>query len=180
VDETFIGGKARNMHKAKRKAKIGDQRRGTGMVGKVAVMGLLERHTGKFDYRMLQDTRTGTIDTHVRRAVATGSNVYTDALSSYRKLDNEYIHNVIDHAEKYVEGEVHTNGLENFWSLLKRTINGTYVSIEPFHLFRYLDEQAFRFNNREMTDSQRFSEVTGSVFGKRLTYLELTGKGAIA
>jgi transposase-like protein len=117
--------------------------------------------------------------THVHRAVATGSSVYTDALSSYRKLDNEYIHNVIDHAEKYVEGEVHTNGLENFWSLLKRTINGTYVSIEPFHLFRYLNEQAFRFNYRDMTDNQRFSEVAGSVFGKRLTYSELTGKGAV-
>jgi transposase-like protein len=179
VDETFIGGKARNMHKAKRKAKVG-RGRVTGMVGKVAVMGLLERHTGKFDYRMLQDTRTQTIDTHVRRAVAVGSSVYTDALSSYRKLDNEYIHNVIDHAEKYVEGEVHTNGLENFWSLLKRAINGTYVSIEPFHLFRYLDEQAFRFNNRDMTDSQRFTEVASSVFGKRLTYAELTGKGAVA
>jgi transposase-like protein len=177
VDETFIGGKARNMNKAKRKAKVGDQRRGTGMVGKVA---LLERHTGKFDCRMLQDTRTGTIDTHIRRAVATGSSVYTDALSSYRKLDNEYIHNVIDHAEKYVQGDVHTNGLENFWSLLKRTINGTYVSIEPFHLFRYLDEQALRFNNREMTDGQRFTEVAGSVFGKPMTYSELTGKGALA
>ena len=87
---------------------------------------------------------------------------------------------VIDDAEKYVEGEVHTNGLENFWSLLKRSIHGTYVSIEPFHLFRYLDEQAFRFNNREASDGQRFVKVASSVMGKRLTYVELTGKGAIA
>ncbi len=95
-------------------------------------------------------------------------------------MDDEYIHKVIDHAEKYVEGEVHTNGLENFWSLLKRAIHGTYVSVEPFHLFRYLDEQAFRFKNREDSDSQRFVKVTGSVLGKRLTYAELTGKGATA
>ena len=184
VDETYIGGKARNMHVGKRKAKMGNSTRGKGMgagtVGKVAVMGLLERHSGKFDYRMISDTRTQTIDSTVRRAVAIGSNVYTDALASYRLLENVYVHKVIDHAEMYVEGEVHTNGLENFWSLLKRTIHGTYVSVEPFHLFRYLDEQAFRFNNREMNDGQRFAKVAGSVFGKRLTYSELTGKGAIA
>jgi transposase-like protein len=184
VDETWIGGKPRNMHAAKRKAKMGDSTRGkgkgAGMVGKVAVMGLLERHTGKFDYRLIEDTRTPTLDTTVRRSVATGSTLYTDALASYRLLDDEYMHNVIDHAEKYVEGEVHTNGLENFWSLLKRAIHGTYVSIEPFHLFRYLDEQAFRFNNREMNDAGRFAKVAGSVLGKRLTYSELTGKGAIA
>lgn len=181
VDETYIGGKARNMHVAKRDAKMGKvSSRRKGMVGKVAVMGLLERHTGRFDYRMIQDNRLMTLDATVRRAVASGSNLYTDALGSYRNLNDEYIHKVIDHAEKYVEGEVHTNGLENFWSLLKRAIHGTYVSIEPFHLFRYLDEQAFRFNNREMSDGQRFAKVAGSVIGKRLTYAELTGKGATA
>ena len=182
VDETFIGGKARNMHPAKRKAKMGSSKtgKGGGTIGKAAVMGLLERHTGRFDYRMVPDIKATTLDPMVRRSVAAGSNLYTDAMSSYTKLSDEYTHKVIDHAEKYVEGEVHTNGLENFWSLLKRSIHGTYVSIEPFHLFRYLDEQAFRFNNREMSDGRRFVKVAGSVLGKRLTYAELTGKGAAA
>ncbi|HUZ90054.1 MAG TPA: IS1595 family transposase [Candidatus Acidoferrales bacterium] len=173
VDETYIGGKARFMHPGKRKAK-GTAR---GMVGKVAVMGLLERH-GDFQYRIVENTKRRTLHGEISRAVAIGSHIYSDALASYRKLDDEYIHKVIDHAEAYVDGEVHTNGLENFWSLLKRSIKGTYVSIEPFHLFRYLDEQAFRFNNREMTDRQRFAKVAASVIGKRLTYRELTGKGS--
>jgi len=171
VDETFIGGKARFMHESKKKHV------GTGGAGKVAVMGLLERH-GEFQYRMLESRRRHHIDAEVRKAVEPGSSLYTDALPSYSKLADTYTHNVIDHAEAYVDGQIHTNGLENFWSLLKRAINGTYVSIEPFHLFRYLDEQAFRFNNREGSDSQRFAKVAGSVFGKRLTYSELTGKGA--
>ncbi len=105
-----------------------------------------------------------------------GAEIITDAFGSYKRLKDEYVHNVIDHCEKYVEGHVHTNGLENFWSLLKRTITGTYVSIEPFHLFRYLDEQAFRFNNRETNDAGRFALVTAAVVGKRLTYKQLTGK----
>jgi transposase-like protein len=108
--------------------------------------------------------------------VEPGSHVYSDALSSYDKLSLDYVHKVVDHAEKYVDGHVHTNGLENFWSLLKRTITGTYISIEPFHLFRYLDEQAFRFNNRESNDAGRFALVVASVVGKRLTYRDLTGK----
>jgi transposase-like protein len=173
VDETFIGGKARFQHANKKK------HLGTGGAGKVAVMGLLERH-GKFQYRMVESRRRHHLDGEVRKAVEPGSHIYTDAFQSYDKLADAYTHQVIDHAEKYVEGEVHTNGLENFWSLLKRAITGTYVSIEPFHLFRYLDEQAFRFNNRQMSDGERFAKVAGSVFGKRLTYSELTGKGAIA
>jgi transposase-like protein len=168
VDETFIGGKARFQHENKKK------HIGTGGMGKVAVMGLLERH-GQFQYRMIESRRTHHIDAEVRKAVAPGSNLYTDALKSYSRLSDAYTHGVIDHAEAYVDGKIHTNGLENFWSLLKRAINGTYVSIEPFHLFRYLDEQAFRFNNREMSDGGRFAKVAGSVFGKRLTYRELTG-----
>lgn len=86
-----------------------------------------------------------------------------------------------NHAEAYVRGSVHTNGLENFWSLLKRTLRGTYVAVEPFHLERYLDEQMFRFNNRAtkdnpLTDSDRFVAALAQVAGKRLTYKELTGK----
>lgn len=110
----------------------------------------------------------------VRENVEPSSEVHTDALRSYRGLDPEYVHNVVDHAERYVDGHVHTNGLENFWSLLKRGIKGTYISVEPFHLFRYLDEQAFRFNERTGDDKDRFVKTLGSVAGQRLIYQELT------
>jgi transposase-like protein len=180
VDETFIGGKARFMHKAKKAVKI----TATGGAGKAAVVGLLERHGpdghSRIRTKVVQNTRRHVLAPAVRENVEPGAAIYTDALKSYRGLASDYSHQVIDHAEAYVDGLVHTNGLENFWSLLKRSINGTYVSIEPFHLFRYLDEQAFRFNNRRMSDAQRFAAVAGSVIGKRLTYAELTGKGAIA
>jgi transposase-like protein len=174
ADETYIGGKARNMHKSKRQEKI----TGRGASGKVAVMGLLERH-GKIKAKVVPDTKSGTLQVEVRKNVAPGSEIHTDALRPYRGLDPEYVHNVVDHAEKYVDGHVHTNGLENFWSLLKRGIKGTYVSVEPYHLFRYLDEQAFRFNERDGEDKDRFSKALGSVAGRRLTYNELTGNVAI-
>ena len=110
--------------------------------------------------------------------VEPGSALYSDALKSYEGLDGEFVHQVIDHAVAYVDGNVHTNGMENFWSLLKRGINGTYVSVEPYHLFRYLDEQAFRFNNRvDMNDADRFDMVMRQIVGKRLTYSELIGSG---
>jgi hypothetical protein len=117
----------------------------------------------------------------VRKHVSAESSLYTDALKSYRGLDVDYARGVIDHAVAYVNGRIHTNGLENFWSLLKRGIGGTYVSVEPFHLFRYLDEQSFRYNNRgtvknPIDDGQRFRMVMSNVAGKRLTYDELTGK----
>jgi transposase-like protein len=171
ADETFIGGKARNMHKSKREQKI----QGRGASGKVAVMGLLERH-GKVRTKIVPDTASRTLQVEVRENVETGSEVHTDALRSYRGLDPEYVHNVVDHAERYVDGNIHTNGLENFWSLLKRGIKGTYVSVEPFHLFRYLDEQAFRFNERSGKDADRFHKTLGSVAGRRLTYCELIGE----
>ena len=178
IDETFIGGKARNQHEYKKK------HIGTGGIGKAAVMGLLERHgpDGHSTVRaqVVPNVRRKVLGPEVRENVALGAEVFTDALNSYRDLGADYIHKVIDHAESCAEGQIHTNGLENFWSLLKRSIKGTYISVEPFHLFRYLDEQAFPFNNREMTDNQRFTDVVGSVFGKRLTYPELTGKEAIA
>jgi len=171
ADETYIGGKARNMHASKREEKI----TGRGASGKIAVMGLLERH-GKVKTKVVPDTKSRTLQVEIRENVEPGSEVHTDALRSYRGLDPEYVHNVVDHAEKYVDGHVHTNGLENFWSLLKRGIRGTYVSVEPYHLFRYLDEQAFRFNEREGEDGNRFTKTLGSVAGRRLTYDELTGK----
>jgi transposase-like protein len=178
LDETYIGGKARNMHKSKR-ARLGiSQNR--SMVGKVAVMGLLERtgKNGKSRVKLAQiaSNKRRDLMPHVTKHVEVGSNVHTDSLPSYSTLMTDYTHNVVDHAECYVNGNVHTNGLENFWSLLKRTIRGTYVSVEPFHLFRYLDEQAFRFNMREMNDSQRFVTAGKAIIGKRLTYRALTGK----
>lgn len=171
VDETFIGGKARFMHKGKRAEKI---KGGTGVKGKIVVMGLLERQ-GKVRTKVVENVRRRNLDPHVRENVEAGSTVYTDALPSYESLANEYEHNVIDHAEAYVRGNVHTNGMENFWSLLKRGIKGTYVSVEPFHLFRYLDEQAFRFNTRKQSDRERFNSALKSVAGKRLTYVKLIG-----
>jgi transposase-like protein len=168
ADETFIGGKARNMHPGKRPVK------GTGPIGKAVVMGLLERH-GHAVVGVVPNNRKGTVQAKVRNTVAGGSTVYTDALSSYQGLESDYAHHVIDHAEKYVDGLIHTNGLENFWSLLKRSLNGTYVSVEPYHLFRYLDEQSFRFNNREDTDQLRFARVAASTIGRRVMYKHLTG-----
>jgi transposase-like protein len=179
VDETFIGGKARNMHKSKKK-RMGISM-GKSMAGKVAVMGLLERHPEKGHSYVkllgLDGRQKRHLQAPVRQYVAEGSTVNTDALFSYQGLsaNDTYTHNVIDHAEKYVDGQVHTNGMENFWSLLKRAIKGTYVSVEPFHLFRYLDEQAFRFNNRAVTDAVRFAVALTGVLNKRLTYKALIG-----
>lgn len=169
VDETFIGGLARNMHESKRK------HLGTGGAGKVAVMGLLERH-GEVRVHVVPNTRMENLQPHIERHVERGSTVYSDNYVSYKHLEDSYVHNVINHAERYVDGIVHTNGIENFWSLLKRGLKGTYISVEPFHLFRYLDEQAFRFNNRKGNDSDRFIKAAQNITGKRLTYKELTGK----
>ncbi|MBZ5557571.1 MAG: IS1595 family transposase [Acidobacteriia bacterium] len=178
VDETYIGGKSRNMHADKRK-RVG-MKRGKSMAGKVAVMALLDRHgkdgTSQVRTEILAGRKKGSLQSKVRQHVEEGSNVYTDAFYSYRGLSNGYVHGFVDHAEKYVDGQVHTNSCENFWSLLKRALKGTYVSVEPFHLFRYLDEQVYRFNNRKMSDGMRFLEACASVFGKRLTYAALTGK----
>jgi len=171
ADETFIGGKARNMHKSKREAKI----HGRGPEGKAIVFGLLDRETGKAHATVVDNRRKGALQKEVREKVEAGSELHTDALKSYEGLD-EYQHKVIDHAEAYVEGNVHTNGLENFWSLLKRAIKGTYVSVEPYHLFRYLDEKTFRYNERKLTDAERFQKVLGSVAGKRLTWNTLTSQ----
>ena len=171
VDESFIGGAARFMHKDK-KAKI----TGTGGAGKAIVMGLVDRKTKKIRLRHVADTSGPTLQGFVREYVQGGSYIYSDAWRSYNGLSADYVHQVIDHAERYVDGEVHTNTIENFWSLLKRGLKGTYIAVEPFHLFRYLDEQAFRYNNRKASDGERFVAAASSVLGKRLTYQELTGK----
>jgi transposase-like protein len=171
ADETFIGGKARNMHKSKRAKNI----TGTGGKDKTAVMGILERG-GKVRTTVVPNRKKKALQAEVRKHVEAGSALYTDALRSYDGLD-EFEHQVIDHAVQYVDGKVHTNGMENFWSLLKRGLNGTYISVEPFHLFRYLDEQAYRYNNRkEMDDFDRFRLAMTQIVGKRLTWDRLTGK----
>ena len=172
VDETFIGGKSRNMHIEKRRRRI----TGTGGADKTVVFGMVERG-GKVRAQVVPDRRKRTLQTEVRANVEAGAALYSDALLSYDGLEREYAHGVIDHAVEYADGAVHTNTMENFWSLLKRGISGTYISVEPFHLFRYLDEQAFRYNNRkDMTDSDRFVLAASQIVGKRLTYAEVTGK----
>jgi transposase-like protein len=157
------------MHPSKRAKKI----TGTGGKDKTAVLGILERG-GKVVTKVVDNTKKKTLQKEVREHVLAGSALFTDSLKSYEGLD-EFQHEVIDHAVEYVRGEVHTNGLENFWSLLKRGLKGTYVSVEPFHLFRYLDEQAYRYNNRKMTDAERFDIAVKGIIGKRLTYKTLIG-----
>jgi transposase-like protein len=178
VDETFIGGAARFMHRDKHRRRITE----TGTKDKVAVVGVLDRDKGEVRVTVAGSRRKGPLQTHIVENVKQGSSVYTDALMSYIGLEHKgYEHAVIDHASRYVDGKVHTNGLENFWSLLKRGLKGTYISTEPFHLFRYLDEQAFRYNHRAtkdnpMTDSDRFALAMSQIVGKRLTFAEVTGK----
>jgi transposase-like protein len=172
VDETFIGGKARNMHRSVHKQKIS----GSGVVDKTAVLGFKERGG---DVRAMVVPGRGRAQLHprVRSNVEPGSLLYTDLHHGYTgDLEMEYAHQVVDHAERYVEGQVHTNGLENFWSLLKRGLKGTYVSVQPFHLYRYLDEQVFRFNRRKANDFERFGLVLRHVAGRRLTYAGLIGQ----
>lgn len=175
VDETFIGGKARNMHSAKRKLAMEYRHK-----GKKVVLGLLERG-GTVRTEIIDDRDKPTLHSLVKSNVEKGSELMTDEFTSYFGLNEEYTHNVINHAYEYAKGRIHTNGMENFWSLLKRGLGGTYVSVEPYHLFRYLDEQAFRYNHRvtkknPFTDSDRCSIVLSQVAGKRLTYAEVTGK----
>jgi transposase-like protein len=176
ADETFVGGRAINMHKAKRKAKVHGA---TGGATMTPVMGLLARHDGKkhstVRAEVLADRKMQTIHAVIHKNVQPGSQIYTDALGSYNGLEPTFARQFIDHAEKYVEGAVHTNGLENFWSLFKRCVKGTHVSIDPTHLAAYVDSEAFRFNNRKVDDGARFVGVAKMISGKRLTYKALLG-----
>ena len=171
ADETFIGGLAKNMHKKERARKI----KGTGGSGKEAVLGIVERDGFKSRIKVahVPNVRGVTLQPAIRGAVEPGAFVYTDALKSYLGLGDAYTHETIDHAVAFVDGHVHTNSVENFWSLLKRTLKGTYVSVDPAHLDAYLDEQAFRFNERGDSDGGRFRKVASSVAGRRLTYKDL-------
>jgi len=173
ADESFIGGRARNMHGDVKARKIQGRR---GPQGKAIVAAVLERG-GKIRVSVVERRKKKNLQAMVRDNVTAGAALYTDALKSYDGLDSEYTHKVIDHAEAYVDGVVHTNNCENFWSLLKRGLKGTYVSVEPYHLFRYLDEQTFRYNNRKASDAERFDLAVRQIIGKRLTWTEVTGNG---
>ena len=176
ADETFIGGKARNIHVKKRRQKI----HGRGPVDKAIVAGVLERG-GEVRTAVVTKRRKEQLQGLIRDNVEAGSELFTDELKSYDGLGSDYTHEVINHAEAYVRERVHTNGVENFWSLLKRGLASTYVSVEPFHLFRYLDEQAFRYNNRTgMNDGDRFSLVLSRITGRRLTWKKLVGEAPVA
>jgi len=192
VDETFIGAKAKNMHRA-RKLRWQQERnkipnsQSTRMTnertyGKTPVMGILDRTERKVRANVIPAVKRETLQEQILNQVERGTTIYTDDAVSYEKaLSKDYVHAVVNHLNRYVDGRVHTNGLENFWSLLKRSLHGSYVAVEPFHLHRYVDEQAFRYNNRAtrdnpLTDSDRFLLALSQVTGKRLTYAELTGK----
>jgi transposase-like protein len=171
VDESFVGGKSINMHRRDRKRKI----TATGFKDKTIVMGMRQRG-GETRAKVVPNTKKVTLQGEVRENVEPGSALYTDTAYGYHGLAGEYDHATVDHAERYVQGRTHTNGLENFWSLLKRGLHGTYVSVEPGHLFRYLDERLFAYNLRELDDYGRFATVLRAVTGRRLTYAELTGR----
>ncbi|SRR5579871_151281 len=183
VDEAFIGGKARNMHRSKyRRVRMATEAKTLqGGGGKTVLLGMLERGK-RVRATVIADRKTRTIRPEIIANVEAGSTIHSDEFGGNWKMDDRYEHKIVNHLEKYVDGQVHTNGIENFWSLLKRGLGGTYVSVEPFHLFRYVDEQAFRYNNRKdangakLTDSDRFSTLVSQVIGKRLTFAEVTGK----
>ena len=178
VDETFVGPDPRKMHNARRLKRI----ELTGAHGKAIVMGMLDRDARKVRAKVVPNIRRETLQNEILNAIETGSTVYTDGATGYdRLLLNGYLHQTVNHVEEYVRGAVHTQGIDNFWSLLKRGLRGTYVAVEPFHLDRYVDEQAFRYNNRAtkdnpLTDVDRFALAVSQISGKRLTYAELTGK----
>ena len=176
VDETFIGGAGRFMHKGRRKRVITER----GVKDKLAVMGMLERG-GEIRAAVVPSRRKHHLQAEIRAHVRTQSAIYSDALLSYQRLNRDFAHKTIDHAESYVDGQIQTNGLETLWSLLKRGLKGTYIAVEPFHMFRYLDEQVFRYNNRGLAlDGERFHRVMSHIAGRRLPYEQLTGKGTDA
>jgi transposase-like protein len=190
-DETFVGGKVKNMHKSRRLRMVKVRNEtpdwkstaNSRWYGKTAVMGILDRETRKVRAKVVPNVRRETLQNEILAHVQKGSSVFTDEAQAYSGIaSQEYVHEIVNHLQKYVNGQVHTNGIENFWSLLKRGLHGTYVSVEPFHLSRYVDEQVFRFNHRKdemgkkMKDADRFHAALSQIAGKRLTFAEVTGK----
>lgn len=175
ADTTYIGGRAENMHKARRERII----KGRGAVGKTGVHGVLQRSTEAQPSRVravvLHNPEPNAELAQIHGAVQRGAAVYTDSAKVYDALDPAFLHAAVDHTREYVRGHVHTNGIENFWALFKRTLHGTYTHVAPFHLFRYTGEQVFRFNARKGTDASRFKAALAGVFGRRLTYRLLAG-----
>jgi len=188
VDEAFIGGSVENMHR-NRLAKLRAQNTGpiedgyeraTRYDNKAIVVGMFDRDSRQVRAKVIPNTKRETLQKEILKNVKYGSAVYTDEAVGYDLLRQKFVHETVNHAVEYVRGEVHTNSLENFWSLMKRNLSGTYVAVEPFHLDRYLDEQMFRFNNRiNVDDATRFGKVATQVLGRRLTYADLTGKAAV-
>ena len=196
VDESYIGGEPKNRHKSKRPKAllanvprlIQDEKGKTiinpaskqprGRVSdKIPVMGMLDREARKVRAKVIPQVKREVLQEAILENVSKGSTVYTDKLAAYSNLNAlEFVHDTVTHVEEYVRGNVHTNGIENFWSLLKRGLKGTYVAVEPFHLDRYVTEQVFRYNNRLVSDAERFTTVMKQIVGRRLTYNELTGK----
>jgi len=183
VDESFVGGKLVNMHKDRAKkmqearADADPEEYFNRYANKAVVMGMFDRETRKVRAKVVPNVRRETLQAEILKNVRHGSKVYTDSAVAYNRTGWHFIHETVNHAETYVRGQVHTNSLENFWSLTKRNLAGTYVAVEPFHLDRYLDEQMFRFNNRlNMSDADRFSKALSQVVNRRLTYAEVTGK----
>jgi transposase-like protein len=187
VDESFVGGKLKNMHKNKIRdlqlARVDRHKHEyqTRYPNKTAVLGMLDRDTRQVRAKVVPDVKRETLQKEILNNVHHGSAVYTDQAVAYDKLKQNFIHDTVNHVDAYVKGRVHTNGLENFWSLMKRNLAGTYVAVEPFHLDRYLDEQMFRYNNRAtkdnpLDDADRFLLALSQVANRRLTYAELTGK----
>jgi transposase-like protein len=187
VDETYIGGKVKNMHRD-RKIQVNAAKNDKASwkvtqryPGKTAVMGILDRESRQVRAKVVPNVRRETLQAEILNNVNHGSAVFTDQAVAYDSLKEKYIHDTVNHLDTYVRGQVHTNGLENFWSLMKRNLSGTYIAVEPFHLDAYVDEQVFRFNNRAtkdnpLNDADRFALVVNQIVGRRMTYKELTGK----
>jgi transposase-like protein len=175
IDETHVGGKEKFKHRLKHSS-LQTWKNRQNKYKKTTVMGMIERG-GEFRGKVVDSQRRKDLLPEIVANIAEGATVYTDALASYDKLNEAYNHDSINHAVgQYVKGDVHTNTMENFWSCFKRSIKGTYIQVAPFHIDRYLDEQAFRYNYRKLDDAGRFEMAMPKIFGKRLTYAELTGK----
>jgi transposase-like protein len=180
ADETYVGGKLKNMHN-RRKREMGMASEGGFKLSKTVVMGVKDRESSEVRATVLPFAGREPMQAMVHQHVQPETTMYTDAHVGYDHLKNYFPHEVINHMEAYVRGKVHTNGIENFWSLLKRGLNGTYIAVESFHLQRYVDEQVFRYNHRKhgeekVSDSDRFRLLLSQIVGKRLTWAEVTGK----